>query len=87
MHMKKTMLLVSCSPSTNVGLRSYLTQIFGRYIQLEARLADDVTSEIMEQFDLVIVCVQGGSEKSRVKADPEDSFPDLYQNLQFYVFA
>ena len=48
MHMKKTMLLVSCSPSTNVGLRSYLTQIFGRYIQLEARLADDVTSEIME---------------------------------------
>ena len=49
MHMKKTMLLVSCSPSTNVGLRSYLTQIFGRYIQLEARLADDVTSEIMEQ--------------------------------------
>ena len=52
--MKKTMLLVSSSPSTSVGLRSYLTHIFGRYIKLEARLADDVTSELMEQFDLVL---------------------------------
>ena len=86
MHMKKTMLLVSCSPSTNVGLRSYLTQIFGRYIQLEARLADDVTSEIMEQFDLVLFASKGAARRA-VKADPEDSFPDLYQNLQFYVFA
>ena len=38
MRMKKTMLLVSSSPSTSVGLRSYLTHIFGRYIKLEARL-------------------------------------------------
>ena len=46
MRMKKTMLLVSSSPSTSVGLRSYLTHIFGRYIKLEARLADDESDKI-----------------------------------------
>lgn len=40
MRMKKTMLLVSSGQFyRSVGLRSYLTHIFGSYIKLEARLA------------------------------------------------
>ena len=83
MHMKKTMLLVSCSPSTNVGLRSYLTQIFGRYIQLEARLADDVTSEIMEQFDLVLFASKGAARRAESKLTPKIHFLICIRTFNF----
>lgn len=85
MRMKKTMLLVSSSPSTSVGLRSYLTHIFGRYIKLEARLADDVTSELMEQFDLVLFASKGAAKSLGDKYDAEDPFSDLHSNIQFYI--
>ena len=76
MRMKKTMLLVSSSPSTSVGLRSYLTHIFGRYIKLEARLADDVTSELMEQFDLVLFASKGAARALETS---------MTSNIQFYI--
>ena len=57
--MKHTMLLVSKSPTTNTGLRSYLNNIFSSYIDLEARLADDVDTALMEKFDLVIFASRG----------------------------
>ena len=43
--MKHKVLLLSKSPSTSIGLRSYLTNIFGPYIDLEACLTDIVTRE------------------------------------------
>lgn len=52
--MKPSMLIVACSPPTGIGLKSYLKNIFSKYITLEAQLADDVTTEILEQYDLVL---------------------------------
>ena len=43
--MKHKVLLLSKSPSTSIGLRSYLTNIFGPYIDLEACLTDIVTGD------------------------------------------
>ena len=43
--MKHKVLLLSKSPSTSIGLRSYLTNIFGPYIDLEACLTDIVTRQ------------------------------------------
>lgn len=52
--MKYTMLLVSQSPTTSVGLRSYLNNIFAKYIDLEACLSADLNTAVMERFDLVL---------------------------------
>lgn len=51
---KPTMLIVSRSSTTNVGLRSYLSNIFSKYIDIEMCLADNVTTDLMERFDLVV---------------------------------
>ena len=81
--MKKTMLLVSSSPSTSVGLRSYLTHIFGRYIKLEARLADDVTSELMEQFDLVLFASKGAARALETSMTPKIHFLICIRTFNF----
>ncbi len=81
--MKKTMLLVSSSPSTSVGLRSYLTHIFGRYIELEARLADDVTSELMERFDLVLFASKGAARTLETKMTPKIHFLICIRTFNF----
>lgn len=83
MRMKKTMLLVSSSPSTSVGLRSYLTHIFGRYIKLEARLADDVTSELMEQFDLVLFASKGAARALETSMTPKIHFLICIRTFNF----
>ena len=85
MRIEKTMLLVSSSPSTSVGLRSYLTHIFGRYIKLEAWLADDVTSELMEQFDLVLFASKGLQEPLETSMTPKIHFLICILNIQFYI--
>lgn len=51
---KPTMLLISRSSTTNVGMRSYLNHIFSKYIHLETCLAADVDTERMEKADLVL---------------------------------
>ena len=51
---KPTMLIVSQSSTTNVGMRSYLNHIFSKYIHLETCLAADVDTERMEKADLVL---------------------------------
>ena len=81
--MKKTMLLVSSSPSTSVGLRSYLTHIFGQYIQMEARLADDVTTELMEQFDLVLFASKGAARKLEAMMTPKIHFLICIRTFNF----
>ena len=81
--MKNTMLLVSSSPSTSVGLRSYLTHIFGHYIQLEARLADDVTTELMEQFDLVLFASKGAARKLETMMTPKIHFLICIRTFNF----
>lgn len=52
--MKNRMLLVSNSPTTSTGIRSYLEPIFRGYVELEAKMTADVTARMMEQFDLVL---------------------------------
>ena len=51
---KPTMLLISQSSTTNVGMRSYLNHIFSKYIHLETCLAADADTERMEKADLVL---------------------------------
>lgn len=51
---KPTMLIVSQSSTTNVGMRSYLNHIFSKYIHLETCLAADVDTERMKKADLVL---------------------------------
>ena len=51
---KPTMLIVSQSSTTNVGMLSYLNHIFSKYIHLETCLAADVDTERMEKADLVL---------------------------------
>ncbi len=51
---KPTMLLISRSSTTNVGMRSYLNHIFSKYIHLETCIAADVDTERMEKADLVL---------------------------------
>ena len=51
---KPTMLLISRSSTTNVGMRSYLNHIFSKYIHLETCLAADVDTERMEKAGLVL---------------------------------
>lgn len=51
---KPTMLLISQSSTTNVGMRSYLNHIFSKYIHLETCLAADAGTERMEKADLVL---------------------------------
>ena len=51
---KPTMLLISQSSMTNVGMRSYLNHIFSKYIHLETCLAADADTERMEKADLVL---------------------------------
>lgn len=81
--MKKTMLLVSNSPSTSVGLRSYLTHIFGRYIELEARLTDDTTTELMEQFDLVLFGSKGAAKRLEPMMTPKIHFLICIRTFNF----
>lgn len=69
--MKHTMLLVSKSPTTNTGLRSYLNNIFSSYIDLEARLADDVDTALMEKFDLVIFASRGATKQLESQLTPK----------------
>lgn len=52
--MKYTMLLVAQSPTTSVSLRSYLNNIFSKYIDLETCLSSELNTALMEQFDLVL---------------------------------
>lgn len=63
--MRQTMLVVSASSSTSVGLKSYLTHIFGKYINVEAYLVRDVTTELMEQCDLVLFASKGAAGQVR----------------------
>lgn len=69
--MKHTMLLVSKSPATNTGLRAYLNNIFSKYIDLEARLADDVTTEMMEKFELVVFASRGATRQLQPHLTPK----------------
>ena len=57
--MKKKLLLISKSSSTSVSLRSYLTGIFGQYLEIEACLAKDAGCGRMEQADLVLFASKG----------------------------
>lgn len=64
--MKPSMLVISGSPSTSVGLKSYLTHIFGKHITVEAYLTAEVTTELMKQFDLILLASRGA--ESQVKS-------------------
>jgi len=70
------MLLVSKSSTTNVGLRSYLNHIFGKYIDMEICLADDVTTALMEKFQLVVF----GSNLAA-----ETAGPFMTPNIRFII--
>lgn len=72
--MKHTMLLVSKSPTTNTGLRSYLNNIFSSYIDLEARLADDVDTALMEKFDLVLFASREATKHLESQMTPKIHF-------------
>ena len=61
--MKPTMLLVSNSPTTSVGLKSYLNHIFGKYIQIEAFLTENVDTALMEKYDLVLFASKSASTR------------------------
>lgn len=57
--MKPEVLLIAKSPATKVELYTYLNNIFGQYLSLEASLAGDLTTEYMEKFELVVFASQG----------------------------
>ena len=83
---KPTMLLISRSSTTNVGMRSYLNHIFSKYIHLETCLAADVDTERMEKADLVLFSSRFAAEDGRASHDAEDPVSDLYPDLQPYIF-
>lgn len=61
--MKPTMLLVSQSPTTSVGLKSYLNHIFRKYIQIDAFLVEDVNTALMEKYDFVLFASKGATKR------------------------
>ena len=69
--MRPSMIIVSGSTSTSVGLKSYLTHIFGKYITVEAYLVSDVTTELLKQFDLILLASKGAESQIRHLMTPE----------------
>lgn len=69
--MKYTMLLVSQSPNTSVSLRSYLNNIFAKYIDLETCLASDLSTAMMERFDLVLFASKAASASAAPYLTPK----------------
>lgn len=69
--MKHKMLLLSKSPSTGIGLRSYLDHIFGQYIDLEACLTDIVSEELLKRFDLVLFASDEAAKGAEPFMTPE----------------
>lgn len=64
-RMKPTMLLVSQSPTTSVGLKNYLNHIFGKYIQIEAFLVENVDTALMEKYDFVLFASKSATTRLR----------------------
>lgn len=79
---KPTMLLISRSSTTNVGMRSYLNHIFSKYIHLETCLAADVDTERMEKADLVLFSSRFAARMAEPLMTPKIRYPDL----QPYIF-
>lgn len=72
--MKPKMLLISNSPTTKVGLRSYLNTIFGSYLELDACLSFEVTKERVEQADLLLYASGSAAEQTEAFRTPETKY-------------
>ena len=68
---KAEMLLIATSPTTKVGLYTYLNNIFGQYLSLEACLAGELTTEYMEKFELVVFASQGAFRAAEPMLTPK----------------
>ena len=69
--MKAEMLLIATSPTTKVGLYTYLNNIFGQYLSLEACLTGELTTEYMEKFELVVFASQGAFRAAEPMLTPK----------------
>ena len=81
--MKPKLLIVACSPPTGIGLKSYLANIFSQYIALETQLIDDVTTELLERYDLVLLASKEARERVAPLLNPRISTLSCIRTLNF----
>lgn len=69
--MKQKLLIITINSTTKIALKSYLTSILSRYLDIEACLVHQVTYETMKDYDLVLLSSETTEDalSSAIKSD------------------
>lgn len=58
MLMKKKLLILTNNPAAKIGIASYLSSIFNRYLSIQAARGADTTPEILEHADCILLTTE-----------------------------